>query len=107
MIRTLLKWTLLAAVAYGGYKGVEIYALLQLGPHLQTCELKARVCPLVEQRAEATVLVAAMNDVMRCVSRQQSFLEALVLPWNKQLTTKAGQTFDHEQAVSLCRAGRG
>jgi hypothetical protein len=103
MIRTLLKWTLLAAVAYGGYKGVQAYALFQLGPHMQACQFKDRVCPLIEQRAGGKALTAAMNEAMVCVSDRQSALESLVLPMRKPLTPMSDEAMDYAQVAALCR----
>jgi len=103
MIRTLLKWALLAAVAYGGYKGVEMYALLQLAPHMAACQLKERTCPLVDQRAGGKALTDALNEVVNCVADRQSPLESLVLPWRKAFKPIADGAIDHAQLAALCR----
>ena len=103
MIRTLLKWALLAAVAYGGYKGVELYALLQLGSHLQACQIKERACPLVDQRAGGKALTAALNEVVSCVADRQSVLETLVLPWRKTFKPMADGAIDYAQLAAVCR----
>jgi hypothetical protein len=103
MIRTLFKWALLAAVAYGGYKGVEMYALLQLAPHMAACQLKERTCPLVDQRAGGKALTDALNEVVNCVADRQSPLESLVLPWRKTFKPIADGAIDYAQLAALCR----
>jgi hypothetical protein len=103
MVRMILKWALLAAVAYGGYKGAEMYALLQLGSHLQACQLKERVCPLVDQRAGGKALTVALNKVVSCVADRQSALESWVLPWRKTFKPMADGDRDYAKLAVLCR----
>ena len=105
MIRTLIKWALLAAVAYGSYKGVQMYAFLQLGPHLAACQLKERVCPLADQRADGKALTEAFNDTLACVADRQSVLESMVFSvrTHKTFKPKADGDVDHAQLAALCR----
>lgn len=102
MIRTVLKYALLAGVAFVCYKGLQFHAALKMAEHLDACGFKARVCPLVHQKADGTAITQAMNDAFRCVDSRQSFAESLVLPMKGQLSAPANQHFDHEQAGALC-----
>lgn len=102
MIRTILKYALLAGVAFACYKGLQFYAALQLGEHMHACGFKARVCPLVQQRADGTAITQAMNDAFRCVGSRQTFAESLVLPIKGELPIPSTNHFDYEQASALC-----
>lgn len=105
MIRTLLKWALLAAVVYGGYKGAQIYAVMQLGAHMQACQFKDQLCPLVLQRADGKTLTAALKNAMTCVADRQSVLESVLFSMRIPETLKpiVDEDIDDAQLATLCR----
>ena len=103
MIKTAIKFALVCALVLVFYKGLEVYALLRFGEHIGNCEIKSRVCPLIERRADSQAIGAAMNETLSCVASKQSFFESIVLPVRKQLTVPSGESIDYGQPGVLCK----
>lgn len=102
-MKTILKLVALAAVLFVSFKAAHAWAAIRMADHLSACTTKERLCRLVQQKASAAEVGAAMRQTFACVDGKQTWVESRLMPMRKPLSDPAAGAMDYAGAAALCK----
>ena len=101
MFRLLLRLVLIGGFTWMAYKGLLVHAAFKMSEQMPACVEESRLCEAAAPRDPAAVR-DRLNAALRCVKREQSWLQAIVLPIKPRLFLSDEQSVDYSRVDELC-----